>query len=555
MKKTEWWALGLIAAAHLVLALPRWSLEVAPYGDNAAYFLRAEALATGQGWTALEALEDHRWEALITPPVVPVLLAAPMSLVGGGMASAKISFYVLMALLYAGIFLLFRRIDPRLALAVLAVLLVQPYLVSWSPYLYTDLPFAAGSLLLSALVYREGRRQLEGEPDWRATLAVGLAVGAMIGVRYIAVAWIAAWGACLALLALLRRRREVWRSAAAGIAGAALPVLALLLFFYLQSPGFVERYLGRVAPSAFADAGQARPGVPEVPPLERARRNAYLYAVEIWTGQPMRNHQVLWEPFGWDEGEALFHLDPLMTAFGVFTLLGLWRRRRSVEPWILALFAGAYGGVLLLSSNEEMRYLLPLIVLAIPFFVLGVDLAARRAAAFAGLADGRRLALAALVLWALACAAVSWPRTAKCWREGPDGGFTPQRAGLLEFREACRWLAENPAGGGVLLSYKIRAARVYSGLPGKRLWLFVGDGDLEQRLDVLDREIASFDDPVLLRDSDFWRTEVFIDPWLERRADSVEEIYRRGETALYRVHSERLRRDLAAPALDHDDGV
>ena len=220
-RRTAWWPLALVAIAGLGLATGLAIVDALPVGvvaDDAFYVILARALATGEGYRALN-VPGHP-AGTHFPPGYPALLALVSFIAPAFPASVAVFKALNAVFLAAAGVLIARLLRLRLGMsagwcaAVGALTAVSVPLLILSNLVLSELCFLA--LALALLVALE-RLVDDVAPPWRAVL-LGVAIGLCALVRTHGVVLVPA-----AALVLLVRRR--WRDAALLTGAAAVTLL------------------------------------------------------------------------------------------------------------------------------------------------------------------------------------------------------------------------------------------------------------------------------------------------------------------------------------------
>lgn len=400
-------------AVRLAVAIEAWSripFLKAPVVDGSEYFIRAREVVAGEWWS--RKMEIH-------PPLYGWFVGTVFSLFGDG----SFALYALQALLGAATAVLLWRFTkilagPRAALAAGALAAV-----AWPAVLQEAHASAAGlSLFLAAAALNLAEWATRGRP--LRALAPGLAVG-LAGIAH---GMMLAFGLLL-LLPLLDRTRRGAIAAAAGLAAALIPALAVCAHnaglddgaYALQANVGLNIWIGN------NPAADGYPNLPQGPPyddtVDRAWRAGHMTSAE--QDRHFRGEALRWaasHPFRWvvlcgkrllgtwsaaevdssmDAGifEDALALDGL--AFARWSVLAALALPGAVLIWTrspgnrrLWLAGAAAAGIPLLLLVTSNRYRVPLLVALVPAAGVALEaawtdrkaLATKAGAGLAGLA-------------------------------------------------------------------------------------------------------------------------------------------------------------------------
>jgi len=336
--------LAAVIACHVALV---WSARVPGVmtgQDDAEYILLGRALSHGsyrELWRVDAPVHSQY------PPGYPGLLAI-WEAVAGPSQTARATLLVILSaatllVLHGAIR---RRLGTSIALASVVVLAVNPFFVQYGGEIASEIPYMFMSVVcLYGLIRSED--ELEQGHKRASNAWLMAAVAAMLGaalVRTVGIALVVA----VDLWLVLNRR---WR-AAAGVALASASTFGVWLLWTALAP---EQFVGR---SYVADALN-NPGRSFLVMLvSRILRNAWLYVQGLpWlVAAPTIQGSVV------DNIVALL----VLGITGPTGLLVLWRRWRGA-----ALYAATYVALLLAFSWNVTRFLVPMLVVAVPVILLG----------------------------------------------------------------------------------------------------------------------------------------------------------------------------------------
>ncbi|MEK7469473.1 MAG: tetratricopeptide repeat protein [Planctomycetota bacterium] len=402
-------------AVRLAVAIEAWTripFLKAPVVDGAEYFIRARQVAAGEWWS--QKMEIH-------PPLYGWFAGTVFSMFGDG----SFALYAIQALIGSATAVLIWRFTKLLAGPRAAVVAGALAAVAWPAVLQEVHASAAGlSLCFAAAALNLSEWATRGRP--LRALAPGLAVG-LAGIAH---GMMLAFALVL-LLPLLSRTRRGALVAAAGLAAALVPPLAVCAHnaglddgsYTLQANVGLNVWIGN-NPNA-----DGYPNLMQGPPyddvVDRAWRAGHLTAAEqdsYFRGEALRwaaSHPFRWMALcgkrllgTWSSAEVDSSMDARvfeeglaldLLAFGRWGLLAalalpgailLWRR--SGENRRLWLAGAAAAGIPLLLLVTSNRYRVPLLVALLPAAGVALEaawterkaLATRACAGLAALAVG-----------------------------------------------------------------------------------------------------------------------------------------------------------------------
>jgi hypothetical protein len=374
VRRTAWWPLALVAVGGLGLATGLAIVDALPVGvvaDDAFYVILARALATGQGYRALN-LPGHP-AGTHFPPGYPALLAL-LSFVAPAFPASVAVFKALNAVFLAASAvlvarLLRRRLDMGAGwcVALGAATAVSVPLLILSNLVLSELCFLAFALgLLVALEH------LVDEPasHWRV-LALGAAIGVCALVRTHGVVLVPA-----AALVLLARRR--WRDAAL-LTGAAV---LTLLPWQLWTARHGGRLPGPLLGMYDSYAAWWMRGVREMGPSMIAQ------TVRKTTSETSVMLSVLFSPLRTDVGRSA-----TLAALTALAVAGVIAMRRRMP--VTLLFLAGYLFIVLIWPFQTARFVWTIW----PLLLAVVGAGGWAAIAHRGWRLPIRIALAASLLW------------------------------------------------------------------------------------------------------------------------------------------------------------
>jgi hypothetical protein len=200
----SYWGEAVVVALALLLWMPRLTGPIDLRWDAGVYYVLGTSLAAGQGYRILS--EPGSPEALQYPPLLPALVALHQRVLGStdvGIVGPWLRLSYAMLFLFYGlaILALARRYLPAgLAVAAVAMSLLQVNTLFMSDLLFTELPFALVSVLF-ALIAVDG--PFASRPWIRETLSFVLAAAGFL-LRTAGIALLVTW----VLESIVRRQ---WR--------------------------------------------------------------------------------------------------------------------------------------------------------------------------------------------------------------------------------------------------------------------------------------------------------------------------------------------------------
>jgi len=220
-----------LAAGHFAV-LMQWFEPAIHQPDANGYFAQATHIARdGRTWFEPESplqyinmhwmkTEDGRYFSHY-PPGFGVVLALPFRL--GGPAAAMIVNPLMASLTLVGLYLVCAAwVGAGWGLLAAALLAVNPEVNQWALGYFAHT--AVAFFLVWGLWFLT---RWEKTLSWKWAVPAGLFFGVLPSVRYPAALFCAAAG--LFVLVVVLGRKEAWRSALAGLAGAAVPIVLLLV--------------------------------------------------------------------------------------------------------------------------------------------------------------------------------------------------------------------------------------------------------------------------------------------------------------------------------------
>lgn len=450
---------AIILLALIFLAGGMYALnEISLYTpDSTRYLVWAQSLASGAGYRDATAPDPARY--VVHAPLYSLLLAPVAFWFPGSILAAKIATLALGALALMLIFRLFARsAGERLALLGCLILALNPLYFLYSTEVLSDIPFAAVLALAWLLIDR-----ILAEEKFRVGLAVSaaLTVAAALFLREIGVSVVLS---SVAYLSLRQRYREA--------------LIVLLIPAVLYAGWYIRNEL-IVAPI-------------ENPPLTNARIFTYHFltspdaslfqefAARIANNFGIYVRQLgdlVYAPFYFSmQYDVISPANPVMAwmtgllsifryPIGVFTLLSiLFGLRTDLKgPPGAAhrlLFLGLYVAVMLTYPINDIRFLLPMLILAIYYILIGWSTLGT-----GGRGAGSRALRKAVVALALLCLVpnLAWDalyarNSAASMQEVPPA----EDAARLDpaapthftkaFRSAGSWIAAHTDSGAVIMT-------------------------------------------------------------------------------------------------------
>ena len=223
--------IGVLALGHFIF-LMCWFAPAIHQPDANGYFAQATTIAhTGRTWFEPEShlryinmhwmkTESGRYFSHY-PPGFGVVLALPFKL--GGSTAAMLMNPLMASLTLVALYLVCARwVGAGWGLLAAALLAVNPAANQWA------LAYFAHTVVAFFLVWGlYFLARWEATNSWKWSVAAGFFLGVLPSLRYPAALFCAAAFVFAALIVLTKR--EAWKSALAGLAAAAVPIVALLV--------------------------------------------------------------------------------------------------------------------------------------------------------------------------------------------------------------------------------------------------------------------------------------------------------------------------------------
>lgn len=411
------WALPVLVAAHVLLAVLVFEPTLFPGADAGHYMVLGESLRGGMGFRDIH-LPGSPLHAKF-PPGYPLILA-----LAGWLGGLQLFKAVSLAFAAGSVWLTHRiattLVGRRGALVAAGLFAISPVILDFSHRVLSEAPFTF--LLLAAVSAALGDRRV-GTAALAAAAAAFFTRTAGLAVLLTLVVW-----------ALLARDRR--RFVAASLVSLAC-VVGWALYQHLAQPahpGYLQQLI------------QVNPYVPEagtVRPVDfpvRAATNLWRYVSSELPGSfgfpTMRNATVT--------GTALAGV-----VLGSLTLFG-WLRTAVAELRVAHLLVAFYVGLILLWPPvwTDRRFLLPVLPLLVIFGVAGAAYARERLGPRLGYAS-MGLAAAGLATMALMSSVAVVPGRVAC-QFAFRNGQACDRPQYREFYAMGRWASENTPPGSVI---------------------------------------------------------------------------------------------------------
>ena len=422
-----WFAVAALLAVYAILAWLQRAPSITAANDDAEYLLLGHALAQGSYRNLY--VVGHPFQAQY-PPGFPALLAALGSVFGFRLwlfQAVNISCVILsLGLLFD---VVRHRWSERFALVLLALLVINPSLVSRGGLLMSEAPYMA---LAMVPLWVTVRRPASGK--WLAVAAVA-AVAASL-TRSIGVTLIAAM-----LLYLLLERR--WRGAL-GLLTLALVTVGSWIGWTMQLPGSTGRSYVADSVAGYETSGGLLGTI-----LTRLTTNVPQYLIRgipfhlpVFTipGTPIDN--IMWVS--------------VVTVLGLVGVTVIWLRWR-----VAALYLVSYLGLVAIWAWTLSRYLIPIV----PLIVLAVLAGANEVRTRWWPRGGLALAGVVVALIALQSLRENAPRTRialGCGRSAPlvdPACFNPDQMALFA---GAKYAAGSLPGSAAILAAKGATFSYYS---------------------------------------------------------------------------------------------
>lgn len=416
----------LVTICSTILVIGRFNdIPVGSFWDDAHYIILAESLADGTGYR-LTNLPDAPVEDAF-PPGYPLLLAPLVTLFPENFVPLKVLSLIFwlasLPLLYR---LFLRRLSARQAVALVALVALNPFLVGMATTVMSEAPFLFFSLLTLTLLERwetVGRQR----PLWQQWLWLGAVIGSALCAVLLRTIGITLLGGIVLYLLLTYGRRYVKYLAVLFLAGSLLLVplawfnannggaffFSPLYFTHVQyvSQQFVALVLDwqqstQIAPQIIAGA--------LVPVLDLARFEEILGSTVtqglIWT--------------------------TVLTAVVGFVLA--LRRFRASDLYVL-LYAGILYFWIVYTAELRIRLLLPILPFLYLYLLLAIQVITNR------LAILQRYQSTILIIAFLLLLTPSMIRNAHEWQH-------PLSERLVDLSIGTTWLQENSAADARMMT-------------------------------------------------------------------------------------------------------
>lgn len=314
----------VVLAALRIPEGPRFDEE-----DYAHYLLHAKAIAEGRAYTDIGFLSTplNPWIGPVAmPPGVPTLLA-PIVAIGGTKSALLPVVSLLFAIAFLTVAARYVAVSEGTSLAMAVALCagLQPNVLHFASQPLSDLPFAA--LVWAVLLLGDHR----SDAPWSAVRLLGITLlgAAAISTRLAGIALIPAIGA----YGLLHFRTQRWRP--------LVPLIAWVLVFKLTSD---------LLPTMNAMMPRVSSETAMLWRLLRTAARTYGYAILDAQLYPFQSPSL----------NRLFHVATVL-------LLGIGLMPLARRYWktLLGLFTFAYVSMLLIVPVSDLRYLYPLIPVAL----------------------------------------------------------------------------------------------------------------------------------------------------------------------------------------------
>ncbi len=522
-----------VLAAVLLLALLAGLAFLNPYldsdGDNAGFLVLAKSIASGRGFTSINFPEyiPHT----LYYPLYPLILSPIVAAWPGNYLLPKLPSLVFAVVFVWAVWNAFRRrVGAGLCTLGLfaAAVALNRHVAEHAAATLTDVPYFAFSFL--ALAWAEAR----GE---QARFQDGLALGALTAAAYmtrpvgitLVAAVLAAW--------LLRKR---WAAVA-----AAAAILSIVMGVWSWRNATIVTSENRFENPVFGNGSYRahilardsyRPDRGQVTPVEffmawRARILANFNGV----GKVAHPAYTLAEAALGRPNEMPVVLSGLV----ILVIFVGWARWVRAGPGALELYMFFYLAAATLYPAVRLRYVLPIMPLALFYLVRGTDAvvnwARRRTAPVSGPAGAAGIIVLATAVVLSVLLLVRQGRFTWVDNFGPRGAsnlYDRVDMGADAYFRAVDWIAERSPKDAVIMGSKPWLAYLRSGHPTT---VFAFSYDTKKTAEVLRRHRVDF----LIDDSGWhWQCLDFLLPALEAYPDAFELVHTEPdpETRVYRVN-------------------
>jgi hypothetical protein len=502
-------------------------------GDNAGYLVLAQSIASGRGFTSIN-FPDYIPHTLYYP-LYPLVLSPIVAAWPGNYLLPKLPSLIFTLVLVGAVWALFR---PRmrgglwtLGLLVAAVALNR-YVAEHAAATMTDAQYLGLSFL--ALAWAERR---ESQAGLREGVVLGLLAAAATMTKPIGITLVAA-----VVLAWLMRRR--WTGA-----------LAAFLIVALVAGGWAARNARVVSPEntfenpTFGNTSYDKQVLLRAPYRPEAGQMDLVEFLGRWPRRILSNfdrvariahpaYTVGLAAIGKPSEPPLVFSIPFILLILFGWVLCIRGRPRSAELYVLF-----YLGAATLYGAIRVRYVLPVMPLALFYLVRGVDAAIgairRRPMDVTGpaRAGGIVVLAAAVILSALLLV-----------RQGRftyQDNFGPRKAASLYDRvdmgagsyfRAAEWLRDNTPPEAVIMGMKPWLAYL---ITGRHTTVFQFGYDMQDTIDILHRHRVDY---VIEDRGWFWQTRDFLQPVLKDYPEAFRTVHveQGPETRVYQVDRSKL---------------
>ena len=515
-------SLFLLLAWMFCVFSPQMSLELTPRGgDNGQYYLRALALAEGRGYVALESASPDGtgsgFDAFTPPPLVPIIMAAGMVLFGHSLAVAKVIFFIFeLASILGLLFFLCWFVRP-----IEAILIVATFCFSWLvamyifPVINTDVPFCGISIMLLATLYQLKQKNNLNSFHW---LLLGIGFGLLVWLKYGSVFWLA--GVVVWMLWKTWKPEypssDRWLPFVWLVLGMAITVGILFAWIYHQAPDFFYAYKTHHATDRISGFA--------------------LHGFSAWSSRIVDGIKFYWggaditiaaqRYFGW-----FGYVTSL--SFYVVVLIGIFSTKKPGAGSLIFIVALAHIFPYLLSSSQDYRYLLPLIILLWIPAVWGLRTIGKGIQKSINLPT--RLSLSHIVLLTnlllFGYSAIRWVEPIV--RYGRDIKYTDTEQ---DFREICDWTKDRYPLDTILISDRAALHKLWTGYST----IYLSRSEAQRPdfyLPIYTQRIVSFNKVLIIHNDKKVSSphQKFFQMWIDKNIKYVREIYEVGDFKLFEV--------------------
>ncbi len=363
---------GMFVAVNLFLCIALFEPKLHTGGDSSSYVLLAESVARlGDGYA--QSLEPGPPQAHVQyPPGYPLLLA-PLTMIAGRNFVALKMLSVLLTVASVLVFALYarKRAGPGLWIFLAAAFAVNPLVVDYSRWILSEAPFLFFTILALYLIHDDEGKEM-GRSFWLGLLGV-------LWCYYVrSVGIMLVGGASIAYLV----RRE-WRKFFVHAAVSTAVILPWMIRNQLRQ-GTVTPYLDQFLLRSVYEPEAGYLNISGM--VTRFFTNVQIYSAREFP------RALVGSDSAWAGGGFLKILAVVLCGFLVVGLVQIMRKRmEAAEAYFLLSCLAIF---LFEEVVSDVRYLLPLIPLALIYIAEGISVAAR----FVRVKSASRVPAVAMVL-------------------------------------------------------------------------------------------------------------------------------------------------------------